>query len=52
MICMPVTTPGIKVGGGERLGATVALEGENYDACREDAKRRAEEEGRDVCAAV
>ena len=46
VICMPVTTPGIKVEAVRRLGATVALEGENYDACQAYAKRRAEEEGR------
>ena len=34
VICMPVTTPGIKVEAVRRLGATVALEGENYDACQ------------------
>ena len=43
---MPVTTPAIKVDAVRRLGATVALEGENEDACQAYAKKRAEEEGR------
>ena len=46
VIAMPVTTPAIKVDAVRRLGATVALEGENYDACQAYAKRRAEQEGR------
>ena len=46
VICMPVTTPAIKVDSVRRLGATVALEGENYDACQAYAKKRAEDEGR------
>jgi len=46
VIAMPVTTPAIKVDAVRRLGATVALEGENYDACQAYAKKRAEEEGR------
>ena len=46
VIAMPVTTPQIKVDAVRALGATVALEGENYDATQAYAKRRAEEEGR------
>ena len=34
VIAMPVTTPAIKVDAVRQLGATVALEGENYDACQ------------------
>ena len=43
---MPVTTPAIKVDAVRRLGATVALEGERFDACQAYAKQRAEDEGR------
>ena len=46
VIAMPVTTPQIKVDAVRALGATVALEGENYDATQAYAKKRAEEDGR------
>jgi len=46
VIAMPITTPAIKVDAVRQLGATVALEGENYDACQAYAKNRALEEGR------
>ena len=46
VIAMPVTTPAIKVDAVRQLGATVALEGENYDACQAYAKARAETDGR------
>eukprot|EP00227_Mantoniella_beaufortii_P021196 CAMPEP_0197578608 /NCGR_PEP_ID=MMETSP1326-20131121/2741_1 /TAXON_ID=1155430 /ORGANISM="Genus nov. species nov., Strain RCC2288" /LENGTH=652 /DNA_ID=CAMNT_0043141797 /DNA_START=235 /DNA_END=2193 /DNA_ORIENTATION=- len=46
VIAMPVTTPAIKVNAVRRLGATVVLEGENFDATQAYAKRRAVEEGR------
>ena len=46
VIAMPVTTPAIKVDAVRRLGATVELVGENYDATQAYAKKRAEEDGR------
>ena len=46
VIAMPITTPAIKVDAVRQLGATVALEGENYDACQAYAKARAETDGR------
>lgn len=46
VICMPITTPAIKIEAVKRLGATVALEGENYDACQAYAKKRGVDEGR------
>lgn len=45
IIAMPVTTPAIKVEAVRRLGGTVELVGENYDATQAYAKKRAEEEG-------
>jgi len=46
VIAMPVTTPAIKVDAVRRLGATVALVGENYDETQAYAKQRSIEEGR------
>ena len=44
-ICMPLTTPQIKVQAVRRLGARVELVGKTYDACQAHALRLAEEEG-------
>jgi threonine dehydratase len=46
VIAMPITTPAIKVDAVRRLGATVELVGENYDATQTYAKNRSEKEGR------
>jgi len=46
VIAMPETTPRIKVESVERLGATVALVGDTYDACQAYAKQRSVDEGR------
>ncbi|KAK6147111.1 hypothetical protein DH2020_018023 [Rehmannia glutinosa] len=46
VIVMPVTTPEIKWRSVERLGATVVLVGDAYDAAQSYAKKRALEEGR------
>ena len=45
IIAMPVTTPAIKVEAVRRLGGTVELVGENYDATQAYAKERAAAEG-------
>ncbi|KAK8600378.1 hypothetical protein V6N12_050233 [Hibiscus sabdariffa] len=45
IIVMPVTTPEIKWQSVERLGATVVLVGDSYDAAQAYAKNRAREEG-------
>eukprot|EP00236_Picocystis_salinarum_P000369 CAMPEP_0183827810 /NCGR_PEP_ID=MMETSP0807_2-20130328/2444_1 /TAXON_ID=88271 /ORGANISM="Picocystis salinarum, Strain CCMP1897" /LENGTH=595 /DNA_ID=CAMNT_0026072983 /DNA_START=1 /DNA_END=1785 /DNA_ORIENTATION=+ len=46
VICMPVTTPDIKVTNVKRLGAEVVLVGETYDECQAYAKQRGREDGR------
>lgn len=46
VIAMPVTTPGIKVDAVKRLGGTVALVGDAYDATQAYAAQRALDEGR------
>lgn len=46
VICMPVTTPDIKVTNVRRLGAEVVLVGETYDECQAYAKERGREDGR------
>jgi threonine dehydratase len=45
VICMPITTPAIKVDAVRRLGGTVDLVGENFDATQAHARRRSAEEG-------
>jgi threonine dehydratase len=45
IIAMPVTTPAIKVEAVRRLGGTVELVGENFDATQAYAKKRAVDEG-------
>jgi len=45
IIAMPVTTPAIKVEAVRRLGGTVELVGENFDATQAYAKKRAKDEG-------
>ena len=44
-ICMPEQTPMIKVDGTLKYGAKVDLFGENFDACKDHARERAEKEG-------
>lgn len=44
-ICMPEQTPMIKVDGTLKYGAKVDLFGENFDACKDHALKRAEKEG-------
>lgn len=46
IICMPLTTPAIKVNSVKRLGATVKLVGEAYDETQAYAAQRAIDEGR------
>lgn len=46
VIAMPVTTPRIKVDSVKRLGGTVALVGDTYDATQAYAMQRARDEGR------
>src|SRR5439155_19360974 len=44
-ICMPLTTPLVKVSATRRYGAEVVLEGANYDETYEEALKRSEAEG-------
>jgi threonine dehydratase len=44
-ICMPITTPLIKVSATRGYGAEVVLTGQNYDEAYEEAQRRREEKG-------
>jgi threonine dehydratase len=44
-ICMPLTTPLIKVSSTRSYGAEVVLHGANYDEACEEAVRRSQEEG-------
>lgn len=46
VICMPTTTPDIKVAAVRRLGGQVVLEGESYSDTQTYAQARAAEEGR------
>jgi len=50
LICMPNTTPDIKVANVKRLGANVKLVGDTYDETQAFAMRAAEEEGRTYIA--
>lgn len=45
IICMPVTTPLIKVSSTRGYGAEVVLVGDNYDEAYEEAQRRCQAEG-------
>ncbi|BDA45868.1 Threonine dehydratase [Coccomyxa sp. Obi] len=44
-ICMPVTTPGIKVDAVRQLGATVEMVGESYTETQSHAQAKSREEG-------
>jgi len=46
VIVMPRTTPPIKIDAVRSLGATIVLEGDDYDAAYSYAENRAEQEGR------
>jgi threonine dehydratase len=46
VICMPVTTPAIKVAAVQALGGTVELFGESYQECQARAIQRSADEGR------
>lgn len=46
VICMPVTTPAIKVAAVQALGGTVELVGESYQECQARAIQRSADEGR------
>lgn len=46
VVCMPVTTPGIKVEAVKRMGATVRLVGDTFDEANAFARSLAETEGR------
>jgi threonine dehydratase len=46
VICMPVTTPDIKVSAVRALGGTVELVGESYNETQAHAQARAAAEGR------
>lgn len=46
VICMPSTTPNIKVNAVRRLGGCVELIGESYTECQAHAQARSEKEGR------
>ena len=50
LICMPLTTPDIKVANVRRLGATVELVGETYDETQAYAMEAAAAEGRSFIA--
>lgn len=46
VICMPTTTPDIKVSSVRRLGGQVVLEGETYSDTQSYAQQRAQQDGR------
>ena len=46
VVCMPVTTPAIKVESVKRMGATVRLVGDTFDETNAFARKLAEDEGR------